>query len=308
MRNVLRLAFVSALSGACSLNSALECGPGTVNREGICTVLDGATQADVAPDLAAPDADASDRGPDVLSPDVPTSPDGAIDNGAPAPDAAIDSGALTPDVAIDVSVAEDVPADRALTDIAETGTTDTGADARVDMDVRASDAGTPADTGVVCGGRHPLVSGTRRYCESGDCYCSDSDACFASPVATACCRTGVVCASADAGPVDSAVTCSARHPLVMGTRRYCESGDCYCSDPDACFAAGVATACCRGAVVCSAADAGPGDAAVTCTRQHPLVMGTRRYCAPGQCFCASPDACLPTGTPGSCCESPVVCF
>lgn len=55
----------------------------------------------------------------------------------------------------------------------------------------------------------------------------------------------------DAGEYDAGeVICRGEHPLVMGDRRYCNPGDCYCADPDACFPMEVADACCPGAVVC----------------------------------------------------------
>ncbi len=138
-----------------------------------------------------------------------------------------------------------------------------------------SDGGGPGDDaatspdggGAICAGTHPLVMGTDRYCEPADCYCGDLDTCFPDAIAASCCGGGLVCGGADAGtvPVDAAVPpvdaaappadgggaiCASTHPLVMGTRRYCEVGDCYCADPDACYPSAIASTCCSVAVVC----------------------------------------------------------
>jgi hypothetical protein len=102
--------------------------------------------------------------------------------------------------------------------------------------------------GVICNGTHPLLDGERRYCEAGDCYCADPDSCFAQAVADACCAGAIVCGGeTDAG---TPVVCNPTHPLLDGDRRYCEAGDCYCADPDACFNEAVASACCEGEVAC----------------------------------------------------------
>lgn len=114
----------------------------------------------------------------------------------------------------------------------------------------------------------------------------------------------------DAGPTDAAVICVGEHPLVMGTRRYCNPGDCFCADPDSCFPSDIASACCTVPVVCDDGDGGTTGtdaSAVICVGEHPLVMGTRRYCNPGDCFCATPDACFPMDVASACCTVAVVC-
>lgn len=52
-------------------------------------------------------------------------------------------------------------------------------------------------------------------------------------------------------------------------------------------------------------DAGTPDAG--CSGTHPLVEGERRYCAPGDCYCATPDSCHSAPTAAACCEVDVVC-
>ncbi len=112
----------------------------------------------------------------------------------------------------------------------------------------------------------------------------------------------------DAGGSEAGAICVGEHPLVMGTSRYCNPGDCFCADPDMCFPSDVAAACCNVPAVCDADGGTPPDgSAVICTGTHPLVMGTRRYCNPGECFCATPDNCFPMDTASACCMVPVVC-
>lgn len=112
------------------------------------------------------------------------------------------------------------------------------------------------------------------------------------------------------GPLDgSAVICVGEHPIVEGTRRFCNAGDCYCGTPESCFPADTADACCDVAVVCTAPDTDAGTA-VICVGEHPNTtgMGTLRWCDPGNCFCADPDSCFPTDTADACCPGAVVCY
>ena len=126
-----------------------------------------------------------------------------------------------------------------------------GSTGRVDGGGGASDGGGGDDGSVMCMGTHPLLDGARRYCETGDCFCADPDACHPEAVAAACCSVAVVCGDTDAGaPADAGPMCMGTHPLVEGMRRYCEPGACFCSNPDACFPAATASGCCNVAVVC----------------------------------------------------------
>ena len=108
--------------------------------------------------------------------------------------------------------------------------------------------------GVICTGTHPILDGTRRYCEAGDCFCADPDNCFPSEIAASCCDVAVVCGDEDAGTSPGSdgggVICTGTHPLLDAGRRYCEAGDCFCADPDNCFPAEIAEACCSVGVVC----------------------------------------------------------
>lgn len=127
------------------------------------------------------------------------------------------------------------------------GTTTMDAGGRADSGTPPLDAGETTDgASVICRGTHPIVEGGRRYCEPGDCFCADPDACFPSEVAASCCSVGVVCGSPDGGTA----ICRGTHPIVEGTRRYCEAGDCFCATPDACFPSEIAATCCSVDVVC----------------------------------------------------------
>lgn len=116
-------------------------------------------------------------------------------------------------------------------------------------------------------------------------------------------------------PTDGAVACMGTHPNVMGDRRFCDPGACYCGDPtgtpaiDACFDEAVAASCCPVDVVC--APAMGTDGGLTCTGTHPRVEGTRRFCDPGFCYCGSMammvDACYPAASAAACCPVDVVC-
>ena len=115
-------------------------------------------------------------------------------------------------------------------------------------------------------------------------------------------------------PDGSPVICVREHPLVMGTRRYCNPGDCFCATPDSCVPEDIAAACCEVPVVC-AGDGGiaPGDAgpSVICVGEHPRFtgMGTLRYCDPGNCYCGgTSDICYPMDTAAACCSIAVVCY
>jgi hypothetical protein len=111
-------------------------------------------------------------------------------------------------------------------------------------------------------------------------------------------------------PDGSSVICVREHPIVEGSRRYCNPGDCFCSDPDSCVPEDIAAACCEVPVVCGG-DAGARDAsAVICVGEHPRItgMGDLRWCDPGNCYCGSPDNCYPADTAAACCAVAVVCY
>lgn len=114
---------------------------------------------------------------------------------------------------------------------------------------------------------------------------------------------------ADAGPpVDTGpVVCMGAHPMVMGMRRFCGEGDCYCMATDACFSEATAMACCEGSVVCTGG--GGIDAGLDCMRSHPIVGSDgSRTCDPGFCFCADPDSCAPAAVADACCNVATTCF
>lgn len=117
---------------------------------------------------------------------------------------------------------------------------------------------------------------------------------------------GTTGTDAGASDTDAAVACMGTHPLVMGTRRYCDAADCYCAATDACFGAGVAAACCSGAVTCAGDDAGTPPP--TCMGTHPLVSSMMRYCNAGDCYCPGTDACFSTATAMACCAGTVTCY
>ncbi|MCC7537167.1 MAG: hypothetical protein IT379_13175 [Deltaproteobacteria bacterium] len=181
------------------------------------------------------------------------------------------------------------------------GASDDSGGASDDAGGSADDGGSRDDTGpTMCSGSHPMVEGDRRFCAAADCYCPTRDACFAASTAMTCCGDLVVCgAGDDAGP-----SCLGSHPMVEGARRFCAAADCYCPSRDACFGAGTAAACCGAAVVCAAdgGDAGPG-----CGGTHPIVEGDRRFCASGDCYCATTDTCFSAATADACCAGDIVC-
>jgi len=46
---------------------------------------------------------------------------------------------------------------------------------------------------------------------------------------------------------------------------------------------------------------------VDCMETHPVVSGGKRYCEPGRCYCAMPDACFPASVAAACCPGPIMC-
>lgn len=243
----------------------------------------------------------ADGGSDALSVDASTLPDSSGTDVAPRMDAGggADTGSGT-----DTGNGTD---SGAVTDSGRTTDSGTGADAGGGTDTGGTDAG------AICRGSHPVVMGTRRTCNAGDCYCATPENCFPAETAAACCSVPVVCASSDGGTSDAGAICRGSHPIVVGTRRTCNAGDCYCATPENCFPAETAAACCPAPVVCAGSDAGTvdagtADAGVICRGSHPIVMGSRRYCDPGNCFCASPDSCFPTDTARACCPGAVTCY
>lgn len=101
-------------------------------------------------------------------------------------------------------------------------------------------------------------------------------------------------------PIDSApADCTGSLP--GGATGMCDLGDCLCSTDGLCYAAASATGCCLGGgLTCSAP---PTD----CMGTHPIVIGTTRTCASGQCYCGNPDACFPPDQSLRCCAVPVIC-
>lgn len=73
-------------------------------------------------------------------------------------------------------------------------------------------------------------------------------------------------ATGDAG----VVVCTYVHPNVNGASRTCNSGFCYCSGTDGCYAADTASSCCKEQVVC-----GPGAQNPVATIYHPGTGETR---------------------------------
>ncbi len=127
-------------------------------------------------------------------------------------------------------------------DDTEDGATDDGA---MD-DGGPDDAAMDGDSTVMCMPAHPQFEGARRWCEGPGCYCRAADSCLSIDTAEACCEGPVVCtetAGEDAG-------CFGVHPIVSSSGRTCEPGNCFCADPDACFPAASASACCNVAVTC----------------------------------------------------------
>jgi hypothetical protein len=61
---------------------------------------------------------------------------------------------------------------------------------------------------------------------------------------------GATGGSSGAAGAAGAPSCNGTHPLVDGGARFCSTGDCYCSNPDACFSEATASACCTVAVTC----------------------------------------------------------
>jgi hypothetical protein len=126
---------------------------------------------------------------------------------------------------------------------------------------------------------------------------------------------GATGSDSDVG-TDGDVICLGEHPNVMGDRRYCDPGSCYCGDAemglDACYVEAVAEACCPIDVVCEPAS-GTDGGMVICMGQHPLVEGDRRYCETGSCYCGDLDreppldACYDASVAEACCPVAVVC-
>jgi len=56
--------------------------------------------------------------------------------------------------------------------------------------------------------------------------------------------------SSGAAGAAGAPSCNGTHPLLDAGARFCGAGDCYCSNPDACFTEATASACCTVAVTC----------------------------------------------------------
>lgn len=130
-----------------------------------------------------------------------------------------------------------------------------GACYRADGGAPPSDAGAgdaSSRDGGMCTGTHPLFDATRRWCDTGACYCGDGatlDVCYPEAVASTCCPVAVVCGPPDGGaPTEDAGMCMGRHPNVEGTRRFCDPGSCYCGGAamalDVCYLAAEAVACC----------------------------------------------------------------
>lgn len=110
---------------------------------------------------------------------------------------------------------------------------------------------------VGCGGDdNSGTDCTRTICEpdggaSGDSGSGDSDDGGGPDSGSGGSDDGGDAAKPDAGngDTDAATDCMGEHPII-GPPRTCESGRCYCSDPDACFPPDRAERCCTVDVVC----------------------------------------------------------
>jgi hypothetical protein len=104
----------------------------------------------------------------------------------------------------------------------------------------------------------------------------------------------------DAGP------CGKTVPIAADT---CRSGECYCATANGCFAAGSATQCCGGPVLCATADGGGNPDGGQCSYKHPIVDAGSRYCNAGECFCRQRDSCNTPATATACCpNASVTCY
>jgi hypothetical protein len=100
---------------------------------------------------------------------------------------------------------------------------------------------------------------------------------------------------------DAPAQCMGSHPLLDGGARFCGPGSCYCKTKDACFSSATAVSCCDSDPVCAS------DGGLTCNGSHPLLDAGARFCSQGSCYCKTKDACYPSATAASCCDSDPVC-
>src|SRR5262249_19081311 len=105
------------------------------------------------------------------------------------------------------------------------------------------------------------------------------------------------------GGSGGAPACNGSHPLLDGGVRFCAGGACRLESSDTWFAQGEAARCCEGKFTCFGTD-GPTD----CSRQHPAVDGSVRFCEPGGCYCASEDTCFPAANAATCCPEAPQCL
>lgn len=125
---------------------------------------------------------------------------------------------------------------------------DGGDDASADVtksdgspDVAVTDGGADADP---C----PKTTPTGSTCPPGQCYCGvQPTSCYPESNAMMCCGQSVICAT-DGGGSPDASQCTFKHPLVDGSARYCDMGDCYCkwSTGESCYSTATAPGCCAG--------------------------------------------------------------
>lgn len=84
----------------------------------------------------------------------------------------------------------------------------------------------------------------------------------------------------------------------------CAVGECLCGQQQGCYAAAEAVSCCGGSVTCATNGGGSEDAG-GCTFKHPLVDGSARFCAAGDCYCKwnAGESCYPAALAAGCCVS-----
>jgi hypothetical protein len=114
---------------------------------------------------------------------------------------------------------------------------------------------------------------------------------------------GSASGGSSAGGSAGAPSCTGTHPLLDGGTRFCAVGECRCEATDMCFPRASAASCCEGPFTCFQSD-GP----LECTRQHPAVDGSVRFCETGRCYCAPADTCFPAAIAAVCCPTEPQCL
>ncbi|MBO6934852.1 MAG: hypothetical protein JJ863_07750 [Deltaproteobacteria bacterium] len=99
---------------------------------------------------------------------------------------------------------------------------------------------------------------------------------------------------------DGGGSCPPEYPILR-------EGFCYAEDGAAPTMDGGSTdATTPTADMTSMSDATVGDGG-ECSGEHPLVEGDRRYCEPGDCYCADVDTCFAAADAAGCCAGTPVC-